>query len=179
MKPDRRLTIFRFLIITLPLMFVFFVFAQEQQTVSPPKPPSTVLGPQLIAWSELQKPHPVQPSFNGPQTSQQGMQANGSAQQSESAAKSEAMVQSYEGVISDTRCGAKHAASIGKSAADCARACVHASEHFALVDGDTLYLLEGNVPAIKELAGQRVKIVGTQNGNTIIVSSVALADAAR
>jgi hypothetical protein len=39
---------------TLPLMF-----AQDPQTQPSPTLPSDTLGPQLIAWSQLQKPQPV------------------------------------------------------------------------------------------------------------------------
>jgi hypothetical protein len=59
------------------------------------------------------------------------------------------------------------------SAADCTRACVHSGERFALVDGEKTYILEGDEAALKRMAGQRVKIVGTLNGGTISVSSVA------
>jgi hypothetical protein len=80
--------------------------------------------------------------------------------------------QSYEGVITDTHCGAKHSAAIGMAAADCTRVCVHGGEQFALVDGDSVYVLEGGLAALKRVAGQRVRIVGTVNGNTISVASV-------
>jgi hypothetical protein len=43
-----------FLLVTLPL-----VFAQDPQTQPGPALPSDILGPQLIAWSQLQKPQPV------------------------------------------------------------------------------------------------------------------------
>jgi len=43
-----------FLLVTLPLMF-----AQDPQTQPRPTLPSDILGPQLIAWSQLQKPQPV------------------------------------------------------------------------------------------------------------------------
>jgi len=43
-----------FLMVTLPLMF-----AQDPQTQPSPALPSDTLGPQLIAWSQLQKPQPV------------------------------------------------------------------------------------------------------------------------
>jgi hypothetical protein len=43
-----------FLLTTLPLMF-----AQEPQIQRSPALPSDILGPQLIAWSQLQKPQPV------------------------------------------------------------------------------------------------------------------------
>ncbi|MGD0568095.1 MAG: hypothetical protein ABSA78_06790 [Candidatus Sulfotelmatobacter sp.] len=78
----------------------------------------------------------------------------------------------YDGVITDTRCGAKHSAAIGQSAADCTRACVHGGERFALVDGDKMYALEGESEALKHAAGERVTIVGTLSGSTISVASV-------
>jgi hypothetical protein len=43
-----------FLLTTLPLMF-----AQDPQTQPSPALPADILGPQLIAWSQLQKPQPV------------------------------------------------------------------------------------------------------------------------
>ncbi len=81
--------------------------------------------------------------------------------------------QSYEGIITDSHCGAKHSATVGMAAADCTRACVHSGESFALVDGDKTYNLEGEAAALKRAAGQRVKIVGTLNGKTISVATVA------
>ena len=81
--------------------------------------------------------------------------------------------QIYEGVITDTHCGAKHSAAVGLTAANCARVCVRSGERFALVDGDSAYALEGEEAALKRVAGQRVKVVGTLNGNTISVTSVA------
>ena len=75
-------------------------------------------------------------------------------------------------MITDTHCGAKHSAAIGKAAADCARVCVHGGEHFALVEGDSVYVLEGDTDALKRMAGERVRIIGSLNGNTIAVFSV-------
>jgi hypothetical protein len=80
--------------------------------------------------------------------------------------------ETYEGVVTDTRCGAKHSAGLSESAADCTRMCVHAGEKFALVDGDKLYVLEGQPAALKQAAGERVQIVGTLDGNTISVQRV-------
>jgi hypothetical protein len=76
-------------------------------------------------------------------------------------------------VITDTQCGAKHSAAIGRSAADCTRVCVHGGGQFALVDGETIYLLEGELAGLKKLAGQRATIVGSVRGNKILVASVA------
>jgi len=81
--------------------------------------------------------------------------------------------QTYEGMVTDSRCWAKHQSSIGKTATDCTRACVHAGSQFALVDGDNTYLLEGHPLELKRAAGLRSTITGTLRGNTIMVSSVA------
>jgi len=81
--------------------------------------------------------------------------------------------QTYEGMITDAQCGAKHSATIGRMASDCTRVCVQGGGQFALVDGDTIYLLDGELAALKQLAGQRAKIVGTLKGNKISVASVA------
>jgi hypothetical protein len=81
--------------------------------------------------------------------------------------------QTYEGVITDTHCGAKHSAAIGATATDCTIRCVRAGEQFVLVDGETIYLLEGDMGSLKRVAGQRVRIVGTLNGKTISVTAVA------
>jgi hypothetical protein len=81
-------------------------------------------------------------------------------------------LQSFEGLLTDTLCGAKHSAAMGKAPADCTRACVHGGEQFALVDGDALYLIEGDLLMLKGAAGQRVRISGTLNGKKISVASV-------
>jgi hypothetical protein len=85
---------------------------------------------------------------------------------------SDVVQQIYEGIITDTHCGAKHSAAVGKTAADCTRVCVHSGERFALVDGDKMYVLEGKAAALKHAAGARVKIAGTLTGDTISVTSV-------
>jgi hypothetical protein len=85
-----------------------------------------------------------------------------------------AVTQSFDGVITDTHCGAKHTPAIPESAADCARACVHSGEHFALVNGDKMYVLEGENRLLNRAAGERVTVTGTLNGNTISVTSVRL-----
>ena len=80
--------------------------------------------------------------------------------------------QTYEGVVTCSRCGARHSAELGKTAADCTRICVHGGSRFALVDGDKTYLLQGDLSALKRAAGQRTSIVGTTTGTTIRVSSI-------
>ena len=96
-----------------------------------------------------------------------------SAEEPASAAQTSSAQQTYEGVITDTRCGAKHNASIAQAAGDCTRVCVHGGDQFALVDGEKMYVLEGEPAALKRAAGERVKIMGTLNGDRISVESVA------
>jgi len=79
---------------------------------------------------------------------------------------------SYDGIITDTRCGAKHSAAIGKTAADCTLVCIHGGEQFALVDGETIYSLEGETVQLKRVAGQRVRIIGALKGKKISVTSI-------
>ncbi|MGC2260961.1 MAG: hypothetical protein WA594_21800 [Candidatus Sulfotelmatobacter sp.] len=81
--------------------------------------------------------------------------------------------ENYEGIVTDTHCGAKHSAAVGLSAADCTRACVHSGESFALVDGEKTYRLKGDEAALKRVAGERVKLAGTLTDNTISVGSVS------
>jgi hypothetical protein len=77
----------------------------------------------------------------------------------------------FEGIISDSHCGAKHSAAIGQSAADCTRACVHAGEQFVLVDREKTYILDGDPYLLKKLAGERVRVSGKLTGNSITVAS--------
>ncbi|MGB7600818.1 MAG: hypothetical protein WBM24_10975 [Candidatus Sulfotelmatobacter sp.] len=82
-------------------------------------------------------------------------------------------LENYEGIVTDTHCGAKHSAAVGLGAADCTRACVHSGESFALVDGEKTYRLKGEEAALKRVAGERVKLAGTLTDNTISVGSVS------
>jgi len=81
--------------------------------------------------------------------------------------------QTYEGMVTCSRCGAKHSATIGRTAADCVRVCVHGGATFALVSGDSTYQLDGDLSVLTRAAGQRVRIVGALNGKTITITSVA------
>jgi hypothetical protein len=80
--------------------------------------------------------------------------------------------QTYEGVVTCSRCGARHSAEIGKSAGECTLVCVHAGERFALVNGDQLHLLEGDLAWLKKTAGERVSVTGQMSGNVIRFSSI-------
>lgn len=78
----------------------------------------------------------------------------------------------FEGMVTCSRCGAKHSASLEHSASACVRICVHSGADFALVSPDATYVLEGDREDLKKLAGQRARVLGTRAGQTIKVASV-------
>jgi len=79
----------------------------------------------------------------------------------------------YSGMITCSLCGARHSAHMGETADVCVRICVHGGASFALVNAESSYLLEGDVSALKKLAGQRARVVGSLSGKTIHVASVS------
>jgi|ERR1700733_10761308 hypothetical protein len=81
--------------------------------------------------------------------------------------------QTYDGMVTCSRCGAKHSPASSRNASDCTRSCVHAGASFALIDGDVVYILKGNLDQVKKVAGQRATITGSIDGQTIQVSSVS------
>lgn len=83
--------------------------------------------------------------------------------------------QSFEGMITCSRCGAKHQPALDRSASNCVRVCVHAGATFALIDDESVYLLDGDIGSLKRLAGERAHVTGTRTGNTIKVVSVTSA----
>lgn len=84
-----------------------------------------------------------------------------------------AAAQSFEGMISCSRCGARHQPALDRSASTCVRVCVHGGAAFALIQNDSVYFLEGDSGSFKRLAGQRARVIGTRTGNTIKVASIA------
>jgi hypothetical protein len=84
--------------------------------------------------------------------------------------------QTFEGMVTCSQCGAKHSATLARNAADCARRCVRAGASFALIDGEKIYALDGDLMAIKKLAGQRARLTGELRGEQILVASIAAAD---
>jgi hypothetical protein len=99
--------------------------------------------------------------------------ATGEPESAQAVGPSTNQQQSYEGVVTCTRCGARHQTAIGKAPGDCALVCVHGGARFALVDGDKTYLLAGDLAGLRRIAGQRARIMGTLDGNTITVDSVS------
>ncbi len=87
--------------------------------------------------------------------------------------------QTFSGVITDARCGARHTDS-EKNASDCARQCVQHGASYTIVDGDSSLVLVGDPHQFSQSAGQRVTLTGILVGNTIEVNAESLArEAAR
>ena len=82
--------------------------------------------------------------------------------------------QSYDGMVTCSRCGARHSGVLGHTAADCARNCVRGGASFVLVKPDVTYVLDGDLGVLGGLAGRRARVVGELNGRTIRISSAAL-----
>ncbi len=77
----------------------------------------------------------------------------------------------FNGMITDSYCGARHRRGSHRSSAECARACVRKGATYVLVDGDHRYQLTGANEVLDKLAGQRANVVGTREGGTIAVTS--------
>lgn len=80
--------------------------------------------------------------------------------------------QSFDGMITCSHCGAKHQPALNQSASACVRVCVHSGASFALINNESVYLLDGDLVSLKQLAGRRAHVVGTRTGNIIKVSSI-------
>jgi hypothetical protein len=98
------------------------------------------------------------------------------SQASESPQIAPAQSQEFEGMVTCSQCGAKHSAALGRNASDCTRRCVRSGASFALIDGEKIYTLDGDLMTIKKFAGERARLVGSLHGNTIQVASVTAAD---
>src|SRR5262249_250378 len=77
----------------------------------------------------------------------------------------------YEGMVTDSRCGARHLRNSRLSSAECARQCVREGASYVLVDGNRRYKLVGSQSELAKYAGQRIRVSGTRQGETIQVSS--------
>ena len=84
--------------------------------------------------------------------------------------------QTLTGEISDSMCGAKH---MMADKAACTRACVKKGSKYALVSDDKVYTIESSDKAVEDkldaLAGEKAKVSGTVNGETISATKVVAA----
>lgn len=79
----------------------------------------------------------------------------------------------FTGLVTDSHCGARHMRTSHQNAAECARACFRRGASYVLVDGDRRYTLVGGETALSKLAGERVNIIGTRQGDAILVNSAS------
>ena len=77
----------------------------------------------------------------------------------------------FVGLISDSRCSARHKLE-NKSAEECTRTCQRAGSGYVLVAGEQTFRLKGETNDVAVLAGQKAKVTGTLQGDTITVSAV-------
>jgi len=78
----------------------------------------------------------------------------------------------FLGMVTDSECGARHKAESGKTAAQCAQACLRNGASFLLVSRDRNYLLDGDAGRLTRLLGRRAKVAGKLDGSVIRVVSV-------
>jgi len=90
-----------------------------------------------------------------------------------SAAAQKSKQGSWQGKITDTHCGTK--AHMGDPG-ECMKKCISMGSKYALLSDDAVYVLEPQDKVV-EHAGHKVKVQGTQEGDTIKVSSVEMAEA--
>jgi hypothetical protein len=95
-------------------------------------------------------------------------------QSDDSGSRDSSTTKAFAGVITDSYCGAKHSTAAGMSPAECTRACVRQGARYMLVNGERVYILAGTENNFDKLAGQRARIQGTLDGETIQVSSAAI-----
>jgi len=83
--------------------------------------------------------------------------------------------ETFTGIVSDSMCGAKHM--MPGDPVACAHACLKQGSKYALVVGDKVYTLDtsdkGATDELDKLIGQKAKVSGTAEGDTIKVSSVS------
>lgn len=74
------------------------------------------------------------------------------------------------GVVSDDKCGAKHATA-SEAAAKCVEGCVAGGQKYVLVSKGKVYKLDAQ-DKFKGLGGKAVKVTGNVAGDSITVASV-------
>lgn len=79
---------------------------------------------------------------------------------------------SWSGVISDSKCGAKHADASEKSM-NCAQGCVKGGAAPVLVSDGKVYKI-ANADKVKEHVGHKVTVTGDMSGDTITVDTVSM-----
>jgi hypothetical protein len=79
----------------------------------------------------------------------------------------------FAGLITDNHCGARHDMDSDMNPTECTRMCVRNGSRYVLIEGNKRYALTGSESMLDGLAGQRVRVSGTLDGNTINVGSLS------
>lgn len=77
----------------------------------------------------------------------------------------------FIGIVSDSTCGPRHKLT-DKSAEECTRVCQRAGARYVLLAGDKVFFLAGSANDVAYLAGQKARVTGALQGDTIQVSSI-------
>jgi hypothetical protein len=80
----------------------------------------------------------------------------------------------FVGTVGDALCGVEHSMPVG--AVECIRQCIGKGSNYSLIVGDKVYTLVTEdktiLDTLEKQAGERVKVIGAEDRNTITVSSV-------
>ena len=98
--------------------------------------------------------------------------ALGFAQDSPSRSEESSAASTFSGIITDSRCKAKHLSSSGKTSAECTRFCVRHGAKYLLLNGDDAYVLQGDRTKLDALAGRRVQVEGVLHGSMLKIHSI-------
>ena len=79
----------------------------------------------------------------------------------------------FTGMVTDSHCGARHMRNSHQTASECARACFRRGASYVLVNGEHRYTLIGGEGSLSKLAGERANVIGTRQGDAILVDSAA------
>lgn len=80
---------------------------------------------------------------------------------------------SYSGMITDSYCNARHDKNRSLSSAECVHMCVRDGAKYVLVNGDSTYILSGREDELARVAGQRARVGGALDGDTLQVDWVS------
>ena len=84
-----------------------------------------------------------------------------------------AMAEDVTGFISEAGCGAKHTGADAKADAACVRTCIKKGSAPVFVsDGKVYKFDEASLAKAKKLAGDKVQVSGTVNGDTVSATSI-------
>lgn len=78
----------------------------------------------------------------------------------------------FEGVVTDTMCGAGHTMMGNIPDKQCVLGCVKGGSKYGLIVGKKVYTLEGKSADFEKFAAAKVKVTGTVSGDTLRAESI-------